>query len=192
MNVYQEITLFPNEEIPTYFLWEKLYQQLHFALVEVKQPDEGVPVGVSFPDFNKQFNHLGCKLRIFAKEKLELKNLNITEWLSRLKDYVTIADIENIPEKVERYACFKRCQPKINNARLARRMAKRKNISYELALSHFKSRTKQMSKLPFISLKSHSSDNRFRLFIEKKERVRPVPGLFNSYGLSNNTTVPWF
>ena len=36
MNFYQEITLIPDAEISPYFLWSKVYTQLHIALADVK------------------------------------------------------------------------------------------------------------------------------------------------------------
>lgn len=192
MKCYQEITLLPSADIALYFLWEKMYQQLHLALVENQDNDGKVDVGVSFPEYNSKQYELGSKLMLvsFSIEKLE--SLNINKWLSRLNDYLHITTIREVPENIDGYVFFKRIQPKINNARLARRMAKRKDISYEQALSHFESRAEQMTKLPYINMKSHSSDNKFRLFIEKLDSENQVVGTFNSYGLSKSATVPWF
>ncbi len=67
-----------------------------------------------------------------------------------------------------------------------------KGTSYEQALLHYQSREEKMSKLPFINMKSQSTDNKFRLFIEKLDSENPVAGTFNSYGLSKTATVPWF
>ena len=36
MNYYREITILPNADISFYFIWQKLYQQIHLALVENK------------------------------------------------------------------------------------------------------------------------------------------------------------
>lgn len=192
MKHYKEVTLLPNEEIPIYYLWEKLYQQLHIALAKIKQPDNSIGIGISFPGFDNKLNHLGCTFRLFAMEKQVLENLNMTNWLSRLKDYITDTEILEVPEKVDSYACFMRTQPKSNNSRLARRMAKRKGISYEQAISYFEGRTEQTTKLPFINMKSDSSNHKFRLFIKMVESDELVTGEFNSYGLSKTATVPWF
>lgn len=192
MRNYVEFTLLPNDEIPLYFLWEKLYQQLHLALVEIKDPNNKVSLGVSFPNYDAGLNQLGCKLRLFAPSSAGLEAVNINQWLSRLSDYVQITSIRNIPEKVDGNVFFKRNQPKSNNARLARRKAKRKNISIEQALIHFENRAEQTTKLPFINMKSHSSNTKFRLFIEKSGSENQVAGSFNSYGLSKTATVPCF
>jgi len=37
MKWYIDLTLLPESEIPIYFLWEKVYQQLHLALVEQQE-----------------------------------------------------------------------------------------------------------------------------------------------------------
>jgi CRISPR-associated endonuclease Csy4 len=51
MDYYQEITLIDQAEISPYFLWSKIYMQLHFALVEMKDQYNQVPIGISFPDY---------------------------------------------------------------------------------------------------------------------------------------------
>ena len=66
MKCYLNITLRPNADIVLYFLWEKLYQQLHLALVESQDVDEKVSVGVAFPGYNSEKNQLGSQIRIFA------------------------------------------------------------------------------------------------------------------------------
>lgn len=192
MKWYLDITLLPSADISLYFLWEKLYQQLHLSLVESQAGDGSVKIGVIFPEYNSDKHGLGSKLRLVSPSNEELESLNINKRLFRLSDYVHITAIREVPDKVEGYVFFRRIQPKNNNARLARRMVKRKNISYEQALSHFESREEKKSKLPFINMKSQSSDNRFRLFIEKVDSESQVAGTFNSYGLSKTATVPWF
>ena len=194
MNAYLEITLLPNleEDIPIHFLWEKVYQQLHLAFVEIKDNYDKVPIGLSFPQYDKKVNLLGCNLRLFAPSENELEILNLDKYLSRLRDYLHITQILPVPEHVKKYVFFKRLQPKSSNMRLARRMVKRKNISFEQALLHYENRAVEMTKLPYINMKSQSSESRFRLFIEKIDCENQVAGAFNSYGLSKTATVPWF
>lgn len=48
MKYYQEITIIKSPDISPYFIWSKLYTQLHLALVEVKNPDDSSNIGVSF------------------------------------------------------------------------------------------------------------------------------------------------
>ena len=76
MNYYQDLTLIPEEEIPLHFLWEKVYQQLHLALVERLENGKS-RVGVSFPKYSKEGRSLCNKLRLLALEKSNLEALNI-------------------------------------------------------------------------------------------------------------------
>ncbi|MEE9398380.1 MAG: type I-F CRISPR-associated endoribonuclease Cas6/Csy4 [Methylococcales bacterium] len=193
MKCYLNITLLPNADITLYFLWEKLYQQLHLALVESQDADGKVSIGVAFPDYDSEKNQLGNKLRVFAPSQEILEKLKINEWLSRMSDYVHISSIHNVPEKMEGYIFFKRIQPKGSNARLARRKAKRENMSCVAALSYFMDREEQASKLPFIRIKSQSSGKRYRLIIARENAgdSQTMDG-FSSYGLSSKSSVPNF
>ncbi len=105
MKYYQEVTLIPQPEIPLYYLWEKVYQQVHLALVEVQDQDGSTPIGVSFPAYNVDRNHLGNKLRFFAESELDLVGLKIEQWLSRLYDYLHVTEIRTVPEP-KGFACY--------------------------------------------------------------------------------------
>ena len=58
MNYYQDITLLPDADIGLYFLWQKVYQQIHLALVENKSADNASAIGVAFPEYNVDKHHL--------------------------------------------------------------------------------------------------------------------------------------
>lgn len=51
MKFYQEITLIDQAEISPYFIWSKLYTQLHIALAKSKDTNDKVNIGVSFPQY---------------------------------------------------------------------------------------------------------------------------------------------
>lgn len=193
MKCYIEITLLPSADITSYFLWEKVYQQLHLALVEVQDSDKKVQIGVAFPEYDDDRNQLGSKLRLFAPSNEILESLNITKWLSRLADYVHITKIREVPETVKEYVCFKRVQLKSNSISLARRKAKRKGISVEQAMACFGGREESYSKAPFIQVKSLSSGQRYRLMIARTDASdSQILGRFSSYGLSSKSSVPIF
>ena len=193
MKHYQDITLLPDPETPLYFVWEKVYQQLHLALVEIKQPDNKVKVGVAFPHYDAEQHQLGYKLRLFAPSCELLEKLNINHWLNRLSDYVHISSIKNVPENVTTYAVFKRVQLKTNNLRLARRKAKRQGISEQQALANLQRYQEKTSELPYIQIKSHQTEQRFRLMIERhKAETQQITDGFSCYGLSFTNTVPVF
>ena len=191
MKHYIELTLLPNPEIPIYFIWEKLYQQLHLALVEVQDDNGQVAIGVSFPGYDGKEFQLGCKLRLFARTEQELEQLNLGKWLARLTDYVHLTSIKDVPADC-RFGLFKRVQPKSNTARLARRKAKRERISVEEAMKKLAGRKEQTSKVPFVQIKSLHSDKRYRLMIAYAAVDKSNAGTFSTYGLSSQSTVPVF
>ncbi len=191
MKFYLEIILNPEPEIPIYFLWEKVCQQVHLALVERQDEKGKVAVGASFPDYDDKQFQLGCKLRLFAASKNELEGLDLPKWLARLLDYVHLTNIRRVPDKCQ-FAIFKRLQPKSSNARLARRKAKREGISYDQALSALGNRKEQVSKAPFIHIKSASSEKRYRLIIGYLPVEDSCTDGFSTYGLSSVSTVPVF
>ncbi|GBU09487.1 hypothetical protein AwWohl_06250 [Gammaproteobacteria bacterium] len=197
MQHYVDITLLPNDEVGHYFLWGKLYQQMHLAMVAHNRGDNGV-IGFSFPEYRTEKARLGSKLRIFAPTKDELTELNIAKWLSRFSDYCHISSIKQVPEHTQ-YALFSRRHCRTNIEGLVRRRVKRKGESLEQAREYFVGYTVDYSLLPFVELESLSSDNlqesrnKFKLFIEQKIITEKQSGQFNCYGLSKiASAVPWF
>ena len=145
MNYYQEITLLPNADIDLYFIWQKLYQQIHLALVGNKKDDNASSIGVSFPEYDANKFSLGTKLRIFAEKEQTLEHMQCEKWLNRLSDYVHLSEIKPVPERLSGYACFKHIKLKGNKEKLARRRAKRKGETLQQALSHFENFEEQES-----------------------------------------------
>jgi CRISPR-associated endonuclease Csy4 len=194
MKYYQELTLIAQAEVSLYFIWSKIYTQLHLALVAM--PEQG-NVGVSFPehvyteDNGKAFGFLGSKLRLFAHDEATLQQLNITQALNRLSDYVHITGIRPVPKNVT-YAIYKRYQPKTNAERLARRRVKHKqDVTFEEAVKTYQGKI-AYSHLPFVQLDSLSNEQRFRLFVSKHSADEACDGKFGSYGLGILATVPEF
>lgn len=196
MKHYVEITLLPTDDIGHYFLWSKVYQQLHLALVELTA-GKGGSVGFSFPEYSAKQPRLGRKVRVFASSEEQLSQFNAQKWLERLSDYCHISSIRAVPEQTQS-AIFSRKQCVNNPERLARRRAKRKGETLEQALAHFAGFDGEFSSLPFVALDSLSTapvaetNHRFKLFIDQKFVSQPQEGSFNCYGLSNTSTIPWF
>ncbi|MCX7546288.1 type I-F CRISPR-associated endoribonuclease Cas6/Csy4 [Marinicella gelatinilytica] len=214
MNHYQEITIIKSPDISPYFVWSKVFMQVHIALVELKNKDDTVNIGVSFPEYrrfeknDKIISVLGSKLRVFAKSEDELRELDLNQWLSRLSDYVHIKSIKSVPEKdVKNHLVVNKVDQIGNMERLTRRFAKRKNISFEAAKqqqieNYAKEKGISISKsadlydnpklqsYPYIMMKSLSGNNQFSLEIDQSETDQPQTGVFNTYGMSSKTTVP--
>lgn len=204
MDYYQEITLIDQAEISPYFLWSKIYMQLHFALVEMKDQYNQVPIGISFPDYvyetkeNKRSKvGLGGKLRIFSISEIDLQKLDIRKWLDRLLDYTHITSVRPVPEKrITGYAIYRRKQVKTNPQRLARHRVKRGGIGFDEALARY-SNVVTTTDLPYIQLQSLSTSDEqdkrcFKLFIEKKSAEKSETQFFSTYGLSSQSSVPEF
>lgn len=214
MKSYQELTLLPQEEINIYFLWSKVFQQIHLGLVETQSAQKRVPIGISFPEYKsgEKFGLLGSKLRLFAQDEVTLARFDTGKWLTRLSDYVHCTGIRPVPGAVKGYAVFSREQPKTGRERLARRYAKRHNLDYETALNgkvelsakpgtgiecerplmSYSEMPHKTISTPFIRLKSLSSGNTFCLWIKKSEAENSGDGAFTTYGLSSTSTVPEF
>lgn len=197
MKHYQEITLIDQAEISSYFIWSKLYTQLHIALAEIKDTNNKVNIGVSFPQYLFEKNdknskvNLGKKLRLFAQNEADLKKLDLKKWLDRLTDYVHITSIREVPENINSYAIYKRKQVKTNATRLARHRVKRGDIGFDEALARY-SNVVTTTDLPFVQMKSLTSDQVFKLFIEKKNAEQSESQVFSTYGLSSESSVPEF
>lgn len=192
MKSYIEITLLPSADISRNFLWEKVFQQIHLGLVEMKTANGTVPIGISFPEYNTERHALGSKMRLFAVDKPVLEKLNVPKCLRRFNDYVHLTRIRPVPGHVSAYASYIRQQSKSSKQRLARRKAKREGIEFEQALKLLEGFQEQQLKNPFITMTSQSSGRRFRLFILKKKTEQSIDKGFSSYGLSPSSTVPEF
>lgn len=204
MKFYQEITLIDQAEISPYFIWSKLYTQLHIALAKSKDTNDKVNIGVSFPQYifeekiegKKAKVNLGKKLRIFAQNEVDLKKIDLKTWLDRLTDYVHITSIREVPENVKSYAIYKRKQVKTNAQRLARHRVKRGDIGFDEALARY-SHVLTTTDLPYIQMLSLSTSDeqdkkRFKLFIEKYDAQKSETQVFSTYGLSSVSSVPEF
>lgn len=199
MKYYVELTLLPDADMSVYYLWQRVYQQIHLALVENKGADNRVKIGVSFPDYHLEKHSLGSKLRLFAETKEQLSALDLSRWLARLTDYVHCKDIKEVPSDLKGHGYFKRLFEKGSNERLARRRAKRLSISYEAALAYFeadeerKRSEKDVYRFPFITMKSLSSGEKYPLTIGFSETSESkVSEGFSTYGLASNSSVPLF
>ncbi|UBX48196.1 type I-F CRISPR-associated endoribonuclease Cas6/Csy4 [Providencia alcalifaciens] len=211
MNYYQEVTLLPDSTVPLDFLWQKVYQQIHIALVDNKTGQGNSAVAVAFPEYGSPGFRLGKKVRLIAKDSTALAALDLAKWLSRLSDYVHIKSIQAVPENARPVSYIRRqvkgaSRIESDMQKKAARWAKKSGQSLAQCLADLeKSRPIKQSRLPFIWVESQHSKSEqrgsrpFPLFIQCIEVEKAVEGIFNCYGLSqiNNdgqifATVPHF
>lgn len=185
MDSYTDIKLQADPETNVNQLRALVYEKLHFALANMNS----AKIGVSFPQVKAR--ELGSVLRLHGHNK-ELSQLLAADWMVRLRDYLTIGSIHGIPGNAM-YRQVRRAQSKSNPARLRRRLMKRHNLSVEEALAQIPDSAERFLDLPFVMMRSHSTKQRFRLFLSHGPLSEtPVSGDFNSYGLSSTATIPWF
>ncbi|MDF2867620.1 MAG: csy4 1 [Gammaproteobacteria bacterium] len=191
MNHYLEIRLLPDPEFGPSLLLNALYNKLHLALAKLNCND----LGVSFPHYrqsnpDKSMHPLGERIRIHGtRERIE--ELMAINWLSGMRDHVRIGSIHPVPNKVN-YVIYRRVQFKSSVERIRRRHMRRHNLGYEEVARLIPENIEQSSDLPFITLRSQSTKQYFKLFIQQQEIPNSTQGNFNTYGLSTGTTVPLF
>lgn len=198
MKYYQEVTIIQSFEVPLYFIWSKVYQQMHLAFVEMQDKDGVVPYGVSFPQYQYENRKggIGEKMRVFANSEQELQELGIKKWLQRFNDYVHVTGIREVPpsDKLTGYAVYRRVHQENSAEQKAIRFLKRHKeepIEYEQAVKMF-SLKRCVCYFPYIKQKSLTNNNTFRLYIAKSYCDQDVYDGFGTYGLSNTSTVPEF
>lgn len=198
MNFYQDITLLPDADISLGFIWQKLYQQVHIALVENKIGENQSAIGVGFPEYGQKSFQLGRKLRLFAQEQAQLEKLNIAVYLTRLTDYLHLKSIQPVPEPTG-YVSFVRHHAK-GQARIekdhqqkAALWASKTGKSLDECLNTLsKTKPKLYVHQPFVWIESQETKSRtpetarkFPLFIKCIEKEAVEIGAFNCYGLSH-------
>jgi CRISPR-associated endonuclease Csy4 len=187
MDCYIDLRLSPDPEFTAPTLMNALFAKLHRAVSSL----DGLQVGVSFPHHQTAPPHLGDCLRIHGGSD-DLDRLMSQDWLCAMREYVSVGKMSSAP--AEALHCrVRRVQPKSSAPRLRRRYMKRHNVTEEEAARCIPMKVEQRVKLPFLRIKSTSTGQNFRLFIEHSDPLEErVAGRFNSYGLSEQATVPWF
>lgn len=187
MDHYAEIRLRRDPEIPATQLLNALFGKLHLALADGKYDD----IGVSFPDLAEAPPSLGARLRLHGSAA-SLGKLLAGAWLRGMRDYIELHGPQSVPQGTP-HRCVSRVQSKSSVDRLRRRHMRRHGVSEQEAVERIPDQARRLLDLPYIVLDSHSTDQRFRLFIEHRPlQQAPRAGKFNSYGLSGEATVPWF
>ncbi|MGG4662129.1 type I-F CRISPR-associated endoribonuclease Cas6/Csy4 [Providencia vermicola] len=211
MNYYQDVTLLPDSTVPLDFLWQKVYQQIHIALVDNQSKQGESGIAVAFPEYGCVGFRLGKKIRLHANRQSELEQLDLPKWLARLADYVHIKSILQVPEQSVPVSYIRRHVKGKN--RIEADMQKKAQLwsaktgqSLDTSLEALsKSKPRANNRLPFIWVESlHTKQTEgggrpFPLFIERVESAQEQKGPFNCYGLSQVTnglnlvaTVPHF
>lgn len=187
MDAYLEITLRPDPEFGPQLLLDALMGKLHRGLVLAGTN----AIGVSFPDHSHKPRSLGSRLRLHGNAD-DLGSFMAQPWLTGMSDHLTVGAIEALPKDV-RHRVVRRMQPKTNAERLRRRYRRRHDVSEEEARRRIPDSVEKSVSVPFVTLRSASTDQRFALFVAHGPvQTEATSGVFNAYGLGQTATVPWF
>lgn len=183
MNYYIDIKVLADPEFEATTLLNALFAKLHRALASHGQGE----IGISFPMADKS---LGEHIRLHGTQAA-LMRLEQAEWLKGLRDYTDVSPSLAVPA-VTQHRVIKRVQAKSNVERVIRRALKRGLSSAEADVRRENMKRRTLAN-PYLQIKSLSTGQEFRLFIDQGQLVtEPVAGAFSAYGLSDKATVPWF
>ncbi|MBE3662718.1 type I-F CRISPR-associated endoribonuclease Cas6/Csy4 [Vibrio navarrensis] len=183
MDSYIDIHLRPDAEMNEAELGSKVYTKFHKALVKLNTNQ----IAMSFPDANLK---LGQLFRVHGPVSL-LNDLQGLCWLGPLVGYCQISEVLSVPEQVQ-YRVISAKRRNLSSAKL-RRLIARGSINKEGEQRYKKKMLSQSIKAPYLDLQSGSTGQKYRKFFEFGEmRSIPTSGKFDSYGLSQSATVPWF
>lgn len=184
LTCYLDIVLEPDAEISAPALLNNLFAKLHRALVQSAKGD----IGVSFPKYGKT---LGDALRLHGS-CAALETIMATPWLKGLRDYTEVGNIEKVPEKIKGYRTVFRVQQK-SPQNMRKRSVAKGWLSEIQAQEQIPDTAQKCLSQPFILLKSVSTQQHMMLFIQYGAlKKTPQKGGFSRYGLSKESTIPWF
>jgi len=186
MDHYLDIKLLPDPEFATALLMNATYSKLHRGLVKLGCDD----IGVSFPGYDAKKRTLGDLVRLHGSVT-RLSELMEVGWLAGMSDHTQVGRIAPVPEHSQQLK-VRRVQVKSSVERIRRRQMRRHNLSPEEVIARIPDSVEERLTLPYLVLKSKSTEQQFRLFVRQERAVATENGVFNAYGLSGTATLPSF
>ena len=183
MDYFIDIRLKPDSEMRENVLMNMAYTKLHKVLVNLKSDS----IGVSFPEYKIK---LGCLLRIHGS-KDDLNKLQQLKWLDALVGYCDEGSIQGVPNQTQ-HRTVSRKRSNMTTSKL-NRLIKRGSISSEEVKAYRAKMFANGLDNPFVELISSSTGEKYIRFIEFGDlQDSATSGKFDSFGLSQQATVPWF
>lgn len=187
MDAYVDLRLLPDPEFPQPLLMNALFAKFHRGLVA---HGEG-RIGISFPEVDARRPSLGACLRLHGGAG-ELSAFLGSGWLAGMADHLAVGQVAPVPSGAG-HCLVRRVQAKSSPERLRRRLMRRKGIGEAEAAQAIPDASARRLDLPYLMLRSASTGQQFRLFIEHlPDQAGASPGAFSAYGLSPTATLPWF
>ncbi|MCG9124731.1 type I-F CRISPR-associated endoribonuclease Cas6/Csy4 [Laribacter hongkongensis] len=195
MDHYLDIRLRPDPEFALPLLLGALYAKLHRVLAAQQRSD----IGASFPGYALAAKTdqgktvpptLGDTLRLHGSAAA-LGSLMAANWLAGMRDHITLGHILPVPAAASP-VCVRRKQVKSNPAKERERLMRRKGVSEAEALWLIPDDKAKWLDLPYLTLVSQSTGQRFLFFIAQQAATQAASGEFNAYALSQTATLPAF
>lgn len=195
MDHYLDIRLRLDPEVTSHQVLSALFSKLHIALVK----QDLHPIGVSFPEASvaddgstpPDSRTLGSCLRLHGAREA-LRRLMEVPWLQGVRDHLNLGDVLPVPAQAM-HRVVSRVQAKSSPERLRRRLQRRHGVDAAEAQRRIPDSVAKSLALPFLTLSSTSTAQRFHLFLQHGPlQKRATEGAFNGYGLSAQGTIPWF
>lgn len=198
MNYYFDLELLPDEEVPIFFIRNKIYSKLHKSIFDLKATD----IGVSFPKTKGKVKVILGRIVRIHSNKNRLKELQNSNWLGGLSGYCKLSSILPVPSEVKGYKAISRIRQNMSISRLQKKINHQKSKGYlttDDKLKAYEKRYKEkmfstsLDNYPYLELQSTSTDSRYRLYIEFGNlQNNSVQGEFNRFGFSKTATIPVF
>lgn len=188
MDYYLDIRLLPDPEFPTHQLMDALFAKLHRCLSQLGSND----IGISFPEAGSKTKGLGACMRLHGTN-MALQHLAAQPWLKGMREHVAGLEILPVPEAAG-VQTVRRVQAKgaSDLRRLRRRRMARTGCTEAEALQATPDAAAELLKLPFLTVRSSSSGQTFRIFVRQQTADEVVNSIFNAYGFSQTATLPRF
>lgn len=184
MKFYLDININSDLDVHQNKAMSLVFQYVHQSIVSL-----GIgKIAVSFPKVAA--TTLGNLIRLHGCEN----DLNIfldTKFLMNIKNYGFISPVTEIPKKVD-FKKISRIRSNMSQSKL-RRLIKRGSISQNEISIYMDKMLKNSLINPYLDLYSESTKRIFRMFFQFSNVLTEAQlGEFDSYGLSDDATVPWF
>lgn len=170
----QAIKIIPDMFVNSGAIVSKIFDILHNSFVNLEQE-----YAISFPEYSYERQYLGDTIIIGSKSKNGLEELNLNKALTGISMYAHVENtIKEIGEK--NFKFFKRLHIP-NQASSYKRRAKKRGSNFNMreATAVLRVKRREMSKAPYIIVKSRSTNRKFSLFILPAENNT---GRLNKYG----------
>lgn len=185
---YFDIKAIPQEEMTEDLIIDELLGSIHHLLVRTELKGK---IGLGFPNFNLN-KRLGGILRLFSSDEYLSEFEKAVRQDPIIGDYAVVTEKKRVPDSIKGHAIFSRIRPREISQSQIRRYQKRNPDTWtESFAQKVKEKRQTIFGVPHFKVKSASTKQHFTIWVKRKEQEESL-GLFDSYGLSKDATVPLF